>query len=134
MNLTSFKTEVFYMSKRSYPTKTRKSSVFTKLHRRNGNFKLLRSPVIDSASLCTGSLAGQLRQPFSYSVHSPHRLFSNSSTGEEYYQSCGSGSGIRCLFDPWIRDGKKSRSGSGIWIRDEHPGSYFRELRNNVLG
>jgi hypothetical protein len=30
---------------------------------------------------------------------------------------CGSGSGIRCLFDPWIRD--------------EQPGSYFRELRNN---
>jgi hypothetical protein len=25
---------------------------------------------------------------------------------------------------------KKSRSGSGIW--DEHPGSYFRELRENV--
>jgi hypothetical protein len=21
------------------------------------------------------------------------------------YQCCGSGSGIRCLFDPWIRDG-----------------------------
>ncbi len=34
-------------------------------------------------------------------------------------QCCGSGSGIRCLFDPWIRDpgsrmGKKSASGSGI--------------------
>jgi hypothetical protein len=28
--------------------------------------------------------------------------------------------------------GKKS--GSGIRIRDEHPGSYFRELRNNFLG
>jgi hypothetical protein len=27
--------------------------------------------------------------------------------------------------------GKKSRSGSGIRIRGEHPGSYFRELRNN---
>jgi hypothetical protein len=26
--------------------------------------------------------------------------------------------------------GKKSRSGFGIWIRDEHLGSYFRELRN----
>jgi hypothetical protein len=25
---------------------------------------------------------------------------------------------------------KTSRYGSGIWIRDEHPGSYFRELRN----
>jgi hypothetical protein len=30
--------------------------------------------------------------------------------------------------------GKKSRSGSGIQIRDEHPGSYLQELRNNVLG
>jgi hypothetical protein len=33
--------------------------------------------------------------------------------------------------------GKKSGSGSGmvkkirVWIRDELPGSYFRELRNN---
>jgi hypothetical protein len=24
------------------------------------------------------------------------------------------GSGIRCFYDPWIRDGKKSESGSGI--------------------
>jgi hypothetical protein len=38
------------------------------------------------------------------------------------------GSGIGCLFDPWIRDGRKSASGSGI--RDEQPGSYFLELRN----
>jgi hypothetical protein len=30
--------------------------------------------------------------------------------------------------------GKKARSESGIRIRDEHPGSYFRELRNNFLG
>jgi hypothetical protein len=21
-----------------------------------------------------------------------------------FYQCCGSGSGIRCLFDPWVRD------------------------------
>jgi hypothetical protein len=27
--------------------------------------------------------------------------------------------------------GKKLMGGSGILIRDEHPGSYFRELRNN---
>jgi hypothetical protein len=27
--------------------------------------------------------------------------------------------------------GKKSGSGSGIRLRDEQPGSYFRELRNN---
>ncbi len=28
--------------------------------------------------------------------------------------------------------GNKSKSGSGIW--DEHPGSYFRELRKQFLG
>jgi hypothetical protein len=41
------------------------------------------------------------------------------------------GSGIRCLFDPWIRDGRKLASGSGI--RDEQPGSYFLELRNHFF-
>jgi hypothetical protein len=38
-----------------------------------------------------------------------------------------------CLLDPWIRDpgwGKKSGSGSGI--QNEHPRSFFRELRNNM--
>jgi hypothetical protein len=49
-----------------------------------------------------------------------------------YYQCCGSG--IRCLFDPWILDsgsgmGKKSGSGSGIRIGDEQPKSYTLELR-----
>jgi hypothetical protein len=39
------------------------------------------------------------------------------------------GSGIGCFFDPGIRDGRKSASGSGI--RDEQPGSYFLELRNH---
>jgi hypothetical protein len=36
---------------------------------------------------------------------------------------------IRCLFDPWIRDPGwvKNR------IRDEQPGSYFRELRKPIL-
>jgi hypothetical protein len=29
--------------------------------------------------------------------------------------------------------GKKSGSGSGIWIRDELPGSYFQDLRNNIF-
>jgi hypothetical protein len=37
-------------------------------------------------------------------------------------QCCGSGSGIRCFFDPWIR------------IRDEQPGSYFRELKKQFFG
>jgi hypothetical protein len=29
--------------------------------------------------------------------------------------------------------GKRSRTGFGIRIRDEHPGSYFRERINNFL-
>jgi hypothetical protein len=29
-------------------------------------------------------------------------------------QYCGPGSGIGCLFDPWIRDWRKSASGSGM--------------------
>jgi hypothetical protein len=59
------------------------------------------------------------------------------------HQCCGSGSGIGCLFEPWIRDGRKSASGSGIrdgrksasgsGIRDEQPGSYFLELRNHFF-
>jgi hypothetical protein len=36
--------------------------------------------------------------------------------------------------DPGSGMGIKSRSGYGIRIRDEHPGSYFRELENNFLG
>ena len=41
------------------------------------------------------------------------------------------GSGIGCLFDPWIRDPgwEKVR----IRIRDEQPGSYFLELRNHFF-
>jgi hypothetical protein len=35
------------------------------------------------------------------------------------------------VLPPWDPGfGKKSRSGSGFRIRDEHPGSFFRELRN----
>jgi hypothetical protein len=37
-----------------------------------------------------------------------------------FYQCCGSGSGIRCLFDPWIREIR-------IRIRDEQPGSFISE-------
>ncbi len=51
-----------------------------------------------------------------------------------FLQCCGSGSGIRCLFDPLDPGsgmGRKSASGSGI--RDEQPGSYFLELRNHFL-
>jgi hypothetical protein len=42
------------------------------------------------------------------------------------------GSGIRCLSDPWIRD--QGWVKIKTWIRDEHPGSYFRELRKKLLG
>ncbi len=52
-------------------------------------------------------------------------------------QCCGSGSGIRCLFDLWIRDPgwvKKSGSRAGIRIRDEKPGSYFWVLGNHFFG
>jgi hypothetical protein len=41
------------------------------------------------------------------------------------------GSGIGDLFDPWIRDGRKSASGSGI--RDEQPGYYFFEVKNQFF-
>ncbi len=50
----------------------------------------------------------------------------------ESKQCCGSGSGIWCLFYPWIRD--PGREKIKIRIRDEHYGSYIRELRNNFLG
>jgi hypothetical protein len=39
----------------------------------------------------------------------------------------GSGSGIRCLFDPWIRDRLFPDPGSRI------PNPYFRELSDNFL-
>jgi hypothetical protein len=38
---------------------------------------------------------------------------------------------LYAFFDPWIRDGRKSASGSGI--REEQPGSYFLELRNHFF-
>ncbi len=54
------------------------------------------------------------------------------------------GSGIRCLFDPWIRDpgwveSQHPDPGSGIrdlgsGIRDEQLGSYFLELGNHFFG
>ncbi len=43
-------------------------------------------------------------------------------------QCCGSGSGIRCLFDPWIRDPEWVFSGSRI------PRPYLEELFDNFLG
>jgi hypothetical protein len=50
------------------------------------------------------------------------------------------GSGIRCLFDPWIRVrdpgsgiGRSQYPDPGSGIRDEQPGSYFLELRNHFF-
>ncbi len=44
-----------------------------------------------------------------------------------FVECCGSW--LQCFQDPWIRDRKKTCSGSGIW--DEHQRSSFRELRNS---
>jgi hypothetical protein len=41
------------------------------------------------------------------------------------------GSGIGCLFDPWIQDPGWEKV--SIRIRDEQPGSYFLELRNHFF-
>jgi hypothetical protein len=42
---------------------------------------------------------------------------------------------IRCLFGPWIRDPRRdNKFKSGIRIRYEHPGLYFREVRNKFFG
>jgi hypothetical protein len=67
--------------------------------------------------------------------HSGHRIVHRGVC--PVYQCCGSGSGIRCLFDLWIRDPgwvKKSGHGSGIRIRDKQPGSYFQELIKQFFG
>jgi hypothetical protein len=42
-----------------------------------------------------------------------------------------SGSGIRCLF---LTPGSGMSKKIMIRIRDEQPGSYFRQLRNNIWG
>ncbi len=47
------------------------------------------------------------------------------------------GSGIRCLFDPWIWDPEWVESqhpDPGSRIRDEQLGLYFLELRNHFFG
>jgi hypothetical protein len=70
------------------------------------------------------------------------RGFSSQKTGNERMkesQCCGSGirdpgSGIRCLFDPWIRDPGSGAFLTGIRIRDEQPGSYFREPKKLIFG
>jgi hypothetical protein len=41
------------------------------------------------------------------------------------------GSGIGCLFDPWIRDPGWEKV--SIRIRDEQPGLYFLDLRNHFF-
>ncbi len=60
----------------------------------------------------------------------PRPPASQASTVAKAYsnQCCGSGSGIRCLFDPWIRDRFFPDPGSRI------PNPYFWELSYNFLG
>jgi hypothetical protein len=43
------------------------------------------------------------------------------------------GSGIGCLFDPWIRDPGWEKVSIGSGIRDEQPGSYLLKLRNHFF-
>jgi hypothetical protein len=50
------------------------------------------------------------------------------STAVHRSQCCGSGSGIRCLFDPWTRIRDRFFSGSRI------PTPYFLELSDKFLG
>jgi hypothetical protein len=48
---------------------------------------------------------------------------------KDFHQCCGSGSRIRCLFDPWIQD-----TGSGIgFFRIPDPKPIFLELSDNFL-
>jgi hypothetical protein len=42
--------------------------------------------------------------------------------------------GSAAFLTPGSGMGTNSRSGSGIRIRDEHPGVYFREFRNTFWG
>jgi hypothetical protein len=56
---------------------------------------------------------------------------------ESSVENLDPGYGIRCLFDPWIRDPrwvKRQDSDPGSGILDEQPGLYFLELRNHFLG
>jgi hypothetical protein len=59
-------------------------------------------------------------------------IFFISYTFVNFCQCCGSESVIRYLFYPSIRERKKIKIRIRIW--DEHPGSYFLELRNNFFG
>jgi hypothetical protein len=45
-------------------------------------------------------------------------------------QCCGSGSGIQCLFDPWIRIRERFFPDPGSRI----PNPYFLQLLDNFLG
>ncbi len=59
-------------------------------------------------------------------------VVSNSKTRKVINQCCGSGSGA--FLTPRSGMGKQTGSRSGIRIRDDQPGSYFRELRNQFVG
>jgi hypothetical protein len=44
---------------------------------------------------------------------------------QQHNQCCGSGSGIRCLFDPWIQDGKNQDPDPGLTNRDKYILKFF---------
>ncbi len=87
-------------------TKSRRASVF------------ICRPYRKSKSLHTRTILQRLRPP----VHA--------SKPSGFGSVADPGFGASLTPGSWM--GKKSRS--GIRIRDEHSGSYFRELRNIVLG
>jgi hypothetical protein len=51
----------------------------------------------------------QHKYPFSKLCFVFHEAVATTAINQTLNQCCGSGSEIRCLFDPWIRDGKKIR-------------------------
>ncbi len=61
--------------------------------------------------------------PYTRDRCSAFSAFTTCTNGNTLSQCCGSGTGIRCPFDPWIRD-----PGSRI------PNQYFWELSDNFLG
>ncbi len=81
---------------------------------------------------CQGPVQGHqgLRQPLLHLHQGDQQLDMAVQAGHHSHQCCGSGSGIRCLCDPWIRDPEWVFSGS----RSRIPRPYFEELFGNFLG
>jgi hypothetical protein len=56
--------------------------------------------------------------------------------GDRSKQCCGSGSGIECFYDPWIRDPDPGLVMEEFRVRDPNPGYTFQiiGLINKLLG